>query len=356
MAGSIILAGTLFFLIILVTSAQAVNNSVIRPSDTYLDPQNDPCNALEYIANNTLTAVAFVYVLLVALIQTCQVVYNRGQFMLSMVIGEYSTLQSFACFVYAFGFAFRFTLHYSPDSLWIFISEDLMIVLSPCFFIAANYALLGHLAGEIDCNRHVLLSVRWLTTIFILSDVTTLVIQAIGASLATSKDQSLASTGLHILLAGLSTQLFSYIFFCAIYARFLYKVYTEKRDVWMRDSKQPWYNDWRTLAAALAVSCIGLLIRSVYRVVEASQGFRGNLSTSETAFYLGDTIPICLAILVYVAFWPGRFIKNSSHPSSSVTLEVSHAHFISLVHYVDRRHQQGAVIGARGGFRLQASS
>ncbi|KAG2738396.1 hypothetical protein P692DRAFT_20698496, partial [Suillus brevipes Sb2] len=52
-----------------------------------------------------------------------------------------------------------------------------------------------------------------------------------------------------------------------------------------------WYNDWRALAGALAISCIGLLIRSFYRVVEASQGFRGNLSTSETAiYYLGDTI------------------------------------------------------------------
>lgn len=98
MAGSIILAGTLFFLFLLVTSAQAANNSVIRPSDTYLDSQNDPCNTLEYVANNTLTAVASVYVLLVVLIQTCQVVYNGGQFMLSMVIGEYNTLQPFACF------------------------------------------------------------------------------------------------------------------------------------------------------------------------------------------------------------------------------------------------------------------
>ncbi|KAG1789074.1 RTA1 like protein-domain-containing protein [Suillus plorans] len=324
MAGSI-LAGTLFFLILLITSAQAANDSVIYLSDLYLDPQNDPCNALGYIANNTLTAVAFVYVLLVVLIQTCQVVYNGGQFMLSMVIGEYSTLQSFA--FYALGFAFRFTLHYSPDSLWIFISEDLMIVLSPCSFIAANYALLGHLAGEIGCGHYVLLSVRWLTPIFILSDVTTLVIQV-----------SKASTGLHILLAGLSVQLFSFGFFCAVYARFLYKIYTEEQDVWVRDSKQPWYSDWPTLATALAVSCIGILVRSVYRVVEASQGFRGNLSTSETAFYLGDMISICLAIFVYVPFWPGRFIKNSSHPSSSVTLE------------------QGAGIGACGNFRHQASS
>ncbi|KAG2108932.1 RTA1-domain-containing protein [Suillus discolor] len=329
MAGSIILVCTLFFLILLVTSAQAANNSLIRPSDTYLDPQKDPCNALEYIANNALTAIAFVYyVLLVVLIQTCQVVYNGGHFMLSMVIGEYSTLQSFA--FYALGFAFRFTLHYSPDSLWIFISEDLMIVLSPCSFIAANYALLGYLAGEIDCER---LAFN----------------EAVGASLITSKVQGLASTGLHvcpciwrlrvgiwsnyicrILLAGLSVQLFSFGFFCA--------VYTEEQDVWVRDSTQPWYRDWRTLATALVVSCIGLLIRSVYRVVEASQGFRGNLSTSETAFYLGDTIPICLAIFVYVPFWPGRFIKNSSHPSSSLTLE------------------QGAGMGAYGSFRYPASN
>jgi hypothetical protein len=32
--------------------------------------------------------------------------------------------------VYALGFAFRFVLHNSPDSLEIFITEDLMIVLS----------------------------------------------------------------------------------------------------------------------------------------------------------------------------------------------------------------------------------
>ncbi|KAG2042371.1 RTA1-domain-containing protein [Suillus americanus] len=315
------LANTLFLLTLLVTSAQAATNSVTCPSDPYLDPRNDPCNGLGYIANNSLTAVAFVYVLLVVLIQTYQIIYNGGKFMLSMVIGEYSTSQSFAFFlfflmmvvVYALGFAFRFAVHHSPDSLGIFITEDLMIVLSPCFFIAANYTLLGRLAGEIDCAHHVLLPVRRLTLIFVLSDLTTFVIQATGASMTTSKVQSSASLGLHIFLVGLIMQLVSFVFFCAIYARFLYRVYTEEQDVCMRDLKQPWHNDWRTLAAALAVSCIGLLIRSFYRVVEASQGFRGNLSTSEAAFYLGDTIPICLAIVVYVPFWPGRFIKPA-HP------------------------------------------
>jgi hypothetical protein len=68
-----------------------------------------------------------------------------------------------------------------------------------------------------------------------------------------------------IFLAGLIMQLVSFVFFCAIYARFLYRVYTEEQDVCVRDSKQPWYNDWRTLAAALVVSCIGLLVRIICR-------------------------------------------------------------------------------------------
>lgn len=57
-----ILASILFPLTLLlthVTSARAASNSTQCPSDPYQDPRNDPCNALGYIANNTLTGVAF---------------------------------------------------------------------------------------------------------------------------------------------------------------------------------------------------------------------------------------------------------------------------------------------------------
>lgn len=68
----------------------------------------------------------------------------------------------------------------------------------------------------------------------------------------TSKVQGLVSMALHvcpstwrlrvgiwsnyicqILLAGLSVQLISFGFFCAVYVRSLYKVYTEEQDIWM---------------------------------------------------------------------------------------------------------------------------
>ncbi|KAG1768151.1 RTA1 like protein-domain-containing protein [Suillus occidentalis] len=270
-----ILASILFPLTLLlthVTSARAASNSTQCPSDPYQDPRNDPCNSLGYIANNTLTGVAFGFVLLIAFIQTYRIIYKGARWMLPMVVGEY---------IYVIGFGFRFTLHYNPDSLGIYIAEYLMIVLSPCFFIAANYVLLGRLAREIDCVHQVLLPVRRLTLIFVLSDVTTFVIQAVGASMTTSTVYNSALTGLH--------------------------VHAEEH-MWMRDSKQHWNSDWRTLATAMA-------IRSCYRVAEIAQGFHGSLGSSESAFYLGDTLPLFVAIVIYVPFWPGRFITARLAPS-----------------------------------------
>ena len=55
-------------------------------------------------------------------------------------------------------------------------------------------------------------------------------------------------------------------------------------------------------------------IRSVYRTIELSQGFEGRLSTIEAFFYGLDTFPLFLAIVIYVPFWPGRFIPVAVKP------------------------------------------
>lgn len=53
-----------------------------------------------------------------------------------------------------------------------------------------------------------------------------------------------------------------------------------------------------------------LQVRSVFRVIELSQGFKGPLATNEGAFYGLDTLPLFVAITIYVPFWPGRFIPT----------------------------------------------
>lgn len=183
------------------------------------------------------------------------------------------------------------------------------MVLSPSAFIAADYVLLGRLARHIDCTQYLLVRPSHITRIFISSDITTFLIQASGGGISSSaNDNKAAIAGSRIFLAGLAIQLLSFLVFTCIYLVFLFRVQKLKPDVWTLDQEKPWYRDWRTLAGALCISCVGILSRSVYRTIELSQGFDGPLTTNEALFYGLDTLPLFLSFVVYIPFWPGRFI------------------------------------------------
>ncbi|KAG6837420.1 hypothetical protein H0H93_009514 [Arthromyces matolae] len=263
-----------------------IHHTVPHPANPYLDPKNDPYNPLRYITSNVLTAVAFSLVIIVAILQTVCVRKYGAKWMLSMVIG---------CYTFAFGLGTRFALHKFPESKGWYIVEYLFVVLSPCAFIAADYVLLGRIALHLDASHFLLVPARKITIAFISSDITTFLIQASGGALSVAaNDVDKQKTGSHV--------------------RFTAKRMVRRHapETWVRDQHGPWFKDWRTLAFVLLISCIGILIRSGYRVVELSQGFLGRLATSEGFFYGLDTLPLFLAISVYVPFWPGRFIENVS--------------------------------------------
>ena len=53
----------------------------------------------------------------------------------------------------------------------------------------------------------------------------------------------------------------SFAFFTAVYLRFLWRVHKFEPDTWTRDAGKKWYYDWRALAGAMFVSCVGILVR-----------------------------------------------------------------------------------------------
>lgn len=46
-----------------------------------------------------------------------------------------------------------------------------------------------------------------------------------------------------------------------LYARFIYRMRKYEPETWIRDRNLKWYNDWRALAAAMWISCTGILVR-----------------------------------------------------------------------------------------------
>jgi len=108
--------------------------------------------------------------------------------MVCMNIGAYT---------FALGIACRFGLHVKPDSRGIYITEYFFVMLSPCAFIAADYILLGRLARYLGSERHLLVPPSHITITFIVSDITTFLIQATGGAVSvgatTTKGYTLGS-------------------------------------------------------------------------------------------------------------------------------------------------------------------
>jgi hypothetical protein len=51
-------------------------------------------------------------------------------------------------------------------------------------------------------------------------------------------------------------------------------------------------------------------IRCVFRVIEYAQGYDGELRTVEFWFYVLDTLPLVLGILVWTFVWPPRILEE----------------------------------------------
>lgn len=95
----------------------------------------------------------------------------------------------------------------------------------------------------------------------------------------------------------------SFLSFTCIFFVFIHRVRTREPEAWTLHASKKWHQDWRTLAAAMTFSFLGIIvrtkiqshsfillltapqIRSVYRVAELSQGYVGFLATTESYFY-----------------------------------------------------------------------
>lgn len=261
------------------------------------DPQQEVPSFLGYPPNVALTATAHGVFLLVALIELRLVWKYKTKWLVLLPISVWTFTE---------GFAMRLVLRREPNSLPVFIAQSMLIILSPCAFLAVDYILLGRLAHFLGTEKHLVIAPKRITKIFLFSDLATFIIQASGSGLLVQ--ESSRDMGNKIFLCGLILQGVSFAFFNAVFCTWLYRTCKYERIVWIQDMSKPWHQDWRSLAGALVVSCIGITIRCIYRIAEGSEGYFGKLGRTEWIFYAFDVLPLLIAVGVYIPFWPGRFI------------------------------------------------
>ncbi|TPX32821.1 hypothetical protein SmJEL517_g04110 [Synchytrium microbalum] len=184
-------------------------------------------------------------------------------------------------------------------------ASQALLILAPIFNAAFNYVLCSNLISFVGAH-FAIISPKRISWIFITSDALTFIVQIIGAVLyftaLTTNNVATpnATLGLKILLAGLIITVPSFALFLLVIIVF---------DIRTR-RELPWSvrRQWTPLLWALYFSSSMILLRSIYRSVEFSQGYSGYLSSHEIYFYFFDALPIVLATVTFNIFHPSYYV------------------------------------------------
>ncbi|GAA6062003.1 hypothetical protein JCM10212_006078 [Sporobolomyces blumeae] len=273
---------------------------------------------------------------------------NRvNKFMLVLPIGM-------TCMV--IGFVLRIIYAGNVSSILIYAIMTLFILLSPCAFLATNYVLLSRLAAALGAEAALFIRAKRIVKIFVWADVVTFLLQATGGGL--SANASSADLGHKIALVGLALQLVSFGLFSLLLLVFGLRVPRKfpeiaRQVVPLRFSRIRTFSsepitDWRKLWYLLILSSVGIIVRSVFRIVEYTQGYDGYIPTHEGYFWLLDALPLWLGMTLYSIVWPGRFIDGAqtvrsgfddgtSSPTSANELKLASSERIEMGRYCDQR-------------------
>ncbi|KAJ7480660.1 RTA1 like protein-domain-containing protein [Mycena latifolia] len=252
--------------------------------------------------------------------------HGRPRFMLVLTIGMTSM---------AVGFAIRLLFAGSPHSIALDVIMAVVIVLSPCAFLATDYMVFARLTMTFDdevAKSCLLVRRERITKLFLWSDVVTFLLQGNGASLAASSSTIVAAIGKWMTIIGLVLQLISFAFFTYVLILFVRRLRSRFPEVWrppLKGTRRPFtawgthaVEDWRILYWTLGFTCAVILIRSVFRVAEYSGGPTGYLSTHEGYFYAFDALPLWLAMSLYCVVWPTRFFHRHARASGSEAFQL----------------------------------
>ncbi|WVF72574.1 hypothetical protein IAT40_007391 [Kwoniella sp. CBS 6097] len=246
------------------------------------------------------------------------------------------------------------------SSFGSFIMQICCLVIGPTFFSAANYILLGKLITATGGSYSSLHSQSF-SILFIIADVVCLVVQAVGGGWAgTANDSAGSDNGAKVMTAGVVLQLVVTVIYVGLLAEFIWRRRNERParkqinpfgrffkrksntnnsstidsmplpsrngswDASIKPEEGQTQNLTHTDAVArnqtpymledkkVNLMCglvIGgtllIVIRSVYRSVELSDGWSGPIATNEPLFFGMDALLMALFIYLYVIIHPG---------------------------------------------------
>ncbi|OAA67976.1 RTA-like protein [Niveomyces insectorum RCEF 264] len=211
------------------------------------------------------------------------------------------------------GYAARAVSHAQAPALTLgpYVVQTLLLLVAPPLFAASLYMLLGRIIVAVDGgDAYSLIKRRWLTKVFVASDVVCFLVQLGGAGLMASSQSATSTTGSRIVLAGLLVQIVVFALFVVVAGVFHRRCLRAEMALRAQDTAQP--PPWRRFLGVLYVASGLVLARNIVRVAEFVEGFNGYIVLHEVFLYVFDAVPMLAAMGVLNVWHPARLANDGN--------------------------------------------
>ena len=165
---------------------------------------------------------------------------------------------------------------------------------------------------------------RWYTRIFVGADIFTLVLQGLGASIMGTMKLHLAIAGEKVVIAGLSMQVATFVFF--LVAAIEFQIRMEGKLSASTPVQSATSSDWRKILYILYSVSALVLSRCIFRMIEYAMGNAAYLISHEWTLYVFDTVPMLLTVMLLLVLRPTDFFAKECEREGESTDELELGH------------------------------
>ncbi|KAJ3180698.1 hypothetical protein HDU87_001811 [Geranomyces variabilis] len=220
------------------------------------------------------------------------------------------------------GYIGRLMLHSNPFNFNSFILYIVCLTIGPAFLSACIYLSLGKIIS-VQGPHLSRLSPRMYTYLFVGFDFISLVLQSLGGALASNHtDADISHLGIHIMIAGVSSQVVSMAAFMLVWIELWLRTrHASETDKPAEFATLRNSSTFKRFEIALAIATVLIFVRCVYRVVELAGGFDGAVANNEPAFMVFEAPFVAGAAAALSFFHPGRVFKGDWTTAASAGKE-----------------------------------
>ncbi|KAL4864556.1 hypothetical protein BDV12DRAFT_175976 [Aspergillus spectabilis] len=230
--------------------------------------------------------------------------YKTWTFMVAMVLGLIGEVV---------GYGGRVSLWDNPFNGDAFLQYLVALTIAPAFLTAAIYLTLSRIVVAYG-EKISFFKPRTYTITFITFDFIALLLQAIGGAMASTADdgdQEATDLGINIMIAGLAWQVASLLIFVGMATHFFFRVRKAPATDFNMDFENLRRSRYfKASLWGLGIATIVIIIRSVFRCAELSEGFDGHLANDEITFMILEATMIAISVICLCAFQPGVVWKG----------------------------------------------